>query len=118
MSESDSQSRHAEPGYTEIILQLDLNGRPMQRPESIDERPEYIRQQKEWFETLSIPAIESLRKLGCKVLEQTWITAEMVVAVPDEGFEEKISDLLSTTGVVDYYVEYGTLEPEAPDTPD
>lgn len=90
--------------YKTVAFQLDVTNRPPLPLGKISTqaRHEYIRKQQEWFEQATEPVRNRAREIGCTALSQLWHTGEFMVAVPQDGFDDKVESLLSAAGIAGY----------------
>lgn len=81
--------------YTTIVLKLDDASRPPLQKDGTSKREkgESIRAQQEWFERATKAVRERAQCIGCVALSQLWMSGELMIAVPNDGFDEKVESL-------------------------
>jgi hypothetical protein len=97
--------------YKQVILQFDLDSKPQPDPQAT--RQQKIAASKEWFDGLTAPAEETIRRVGAYVLDRAWLTAELLIAVAEPDLEYNMEQIEKSPGVVDWYLrdELGPLRP-------
>lgn len=102
--------------YRTIVLKLDASDRPPLPEGKISKhaRGDYIRGQQAWFEQATEPVRNRTQEIGCVALSQLWHSGELMVAVPHDGFDEKVESLRNVAGVAGYEpYEPRQLDPES-----
>ena len=87
--------------YRTVVFKLDASDRPALPEGKISKhaRGEYIRGQQEWFERVTEPVRNQAREIGCVALSQLWHSGEIMIAIPQDGFDEKVQTLQSAIAV-------------------
>ena len=83
------------------------------RPTTPKSRDENIRIQKGWYEKRAAPAYEAVSGLGAVILGQTWLIAEMLVALPEENFDGILEEVSLAPGVTGYHYPERLISPDS-----